>query len=295
MSESASERRHAFALERFHARRPRSSSEADEESDGRWQTNLRGEGQRGDVSVPRNPDLESVVPGPESVRPPPARAGTDPVFTHALEPFSELFEETERIAGEWAARDRTRDGVPQRRWDRARELERERERERGRVWAWEREREREREVQNGTLAPSFSLGSTSAAREESPRRPSSGQPPLGSSSSTATTGTVTRGGQYSYSNLNLSSFQSGLFRDSLRRNAEVNQASSGDGSGSPGPGPGSQTRAQVIIPPVVPGRVAEPRAASQLDVDDSGSELDFDELADDWVRFAFMVDFVSLF
>lgn len=75
----------------------------------------------------------------------------------------------------------------------------------------------------------------------------------------------------------------------------MNQASSGDGSGSPGPGPCSQTRAQVIIPPVVPGRVAEPRAASQLDVDDSGSELDFDELADDWVRFAFMVDFVSLF
>ncbi|KAF9220350.1 hypothetical protein BS17DRAFT_347490 [Gyrodon lividus] len=300
MSESASERRHALALERFRARRLQLSSDADDESEVRWLMNLRGERERGDASVPGTPSLESVValgsrvPGPGPVRP----AMADPVITHALEPFSELFEETERVSREWAARDRAREWVPDRQWDRARELEREREQE----WAWQRERERDRSREE-LLASSYSLGLMTPAREESPRRPSSlsvqprPPPPQVDSSSSMTTGTTTNGGQYSYSNLNLSSFQSGLFRDSLRRNAEVNQAPSVDGSAGAGAGASAsaRTRAQTAVSPVIPGRVAESPTVSGLDADDSGSDVDFDDLLDNLVRFATIVDFMALF
>ena len=294
MSESASERRHAQALERFRARLPRSSFDADDESDSRWSGSSRGEsGDLGAASpVPPSPSVESAPgTGTSSHFPPLGGATRAPLSTtNRAEPststsiqrsFSELFAETQRNvrqegADTWLL-DWDTSRVTERERERERQLDRERQRER--VWEWERERERQRErsgqdVRGRSITSGSNLASTSSAREESSHpptpassvlpRPSLGQlgvgPSTTTSSTTATTTTTNNGQQYSYSNLNLSSFQSGLFRDSLRRNVEVDQTS----FSTSGP----------VIPTETPD---ESRAASRLGLDDSGSEMDFDD------------------
>ena len=311
MSESASERRHAIALERFRARLRRSSFDADDESESRWSGSSRGEREResSDQGVP------SPVPPSPSMESPPG-AGTNSHFpplsgTHAplstanrAEPttstslqrsFSELFAETPGITREdgpetwlvdWEApRVAERERQLERERERDRQLDRERQRER--VWEWERERQRERssqDVRGRLFASGSSLASTSSARDESslPPIPASSVLPrlplgqLGAGPTTATTNVTAtaNNNQYSYSNLNLSSFQSGLFRDSLRRNVEVDQAS-------------FSTSGPVISPSVTTG---DSRAASRVGFEDSGSEMDFD----DFVRTVCSVSMVTL-
>ncbi|KAF8557156.1 hypothetical protein OG21DRAFT_375769 [Imleria badia] len=278
MSESASERRHAIALERFRARLRRSSFDADDESESRWSGSSRGEREResSDLGV-ASPVLPSPVesvpatgtnshfPSLGATRAPPSTTNrTEPTTSTSLQrSFSELFAETQRIDGpeawlvDWEApRAAERDRQLERERERERQLDRERQRER--VWEWERDRQRERSGQD--------------VREESslPPMPASSVPPrlslghLGAGPTTATTNvtaTANNNQQYSYSNLNLSSFQSGLFRDSLRRNVEVDQAS-------------FSTSGPVITPSVITG---ESRAASRLGFEDSGSEMDLDD------------------
>ena len=298
MSESASERRHALALERFRARLRRSSFDADDETDSRWSGSSRGEREResgGDLGVaspvPPSPSVESPSGTGSSSHLPPFGATRAPLpTTNRAEPststslqrsFSELFAETQRIAREEGAEawllDWDAPMVTERERQRERERERERqldrERQRERVWEWERERERQRErsshdVRGRSFASGLSLASTSSAREESshPPMPAAPRPALGQLPNTATPNATTtmattnNSQQYSYSNLNLASFQSGLFRDSLRRNAEVDQTS----FSTSGP----------VMPPVTTG---ESRAASRLGFEDSGSEMDLDD------------------
>ncbi|KAH0826344.1 hypothetical protein J3R83DRAFT_5299 [Lanmaoa asiatica] len=305
MSESASERRHALALERFRARLRRSSFDADDESDSRWSGSSRGEHERENVHdlgaaspVPPSPSVESVPGTGTSSHFPPLGATRAPLLTtNRAEPststplqrsVSELFAETQRIAREegaeawlldWDASRVAERERQQRERERQRERQLDRERQRERVWEWERERERQRErssqdVRSRSFASGLSLASTSSAREESshlpapassgPPRPSLGQlgagPNITIPNATSATTTTNNGQQYSYTNLNLSSFQSGLFRDSLRRNAEVDQVS----FSSTGP----------LIPSVTTG---ESRATSRLGLEDSGSEMDLDD------------------
>ena len=303
MSESASERRHALALERFRARLRRSSFDADDESDSRWSGSSRGEREResgGDLSVaspvPPSPSVESAPGTGTSSHFPPFGATPAPLSTtNRAEPmtstslqrsFSELFAETQRIAREEGAEawllDWDASSVTEREEQRERERERERqldrERQRERVWEWEeRERQRERssqDVRSRSFTSGLSLASTSSAREESsraplpplsaPPRPSLGQlgavPNTTTPNAAATTAATNNTQQYSYSSLNLSTFQSGLFRDSLRRNAEVDQV--------------SFITNESIISPVTTG---ESRAASRLGLEDSGSDMDMDD------------------
>jgi hypothetical protein len=300
MSESASERRHALALERFRARLRRSSFDADDETDSRWSGSSRERESGGDLGiaspVPPSPSVESASGTGTSSHLPPFGATRAPLpTTNSAEPatsmslqrsFSELFGETQRIAREEGAEawlldwdpPTVTEGERQRERERIRDRQLDRERQRERVWEWERERERQRErssqdVRGRSFTSGLSLASTSSAREESshppallssaPPRPSLGQlgngPNTTTPNATAPTAT-TNSQQYSYSNLNLSSFQSGLFRDSLRRNAEVDQTSF--------PTNGS------VIPPMT---TEESRTVSRIGLEDSGSEMDLDD------------------
>ncbi|KAG9311229.1 hypothetical protein JVU11DRAFT_8306 [Chiua virens] len=281
MSESASERRHALAIERFRTRARRSSIDADDESDTRWSSSSRGERERESARdlgiaspVPPSPSVESV-PGTNShfpsfrvTRVAPSMNRVEPASSASLpRSVSELFAETHREfegVEDWlldwgeTQRGRGRDRDPERERERERERQLDRERQRERVWEWERERQRERSNQDVRDESSHPLVPASSALP----RPTLGQLAAGPSTAMSNvTATATNNNQqYSYSNLNLSSFQSGLFRDSLRRNAEVDQPS----FSSNGP----------VIPPVFSG---DSRAASRLGLEDSGSEIDFDD------------------
>ena len=305
MSESASERRHALALQRFRARTRRSSFEADDESDNRWLGSFPSEHEREnghdlDVASPvqPSPGLESMLGsgtsshlppfGASATRAPQSTNGAEPVTSSSLQrSFSDLFSDTQRVPREergeawlldWDAPRVSEQERQLRERERERERQLDRERQRESVWEWEREFERPRErasqdVRGRSFASGSTRGTTNSAREESshPPMPALAGPPrsslgqFGAGPNTANpnitvTTTATNNPQYSYSNLNLSSFQSGLFRDSLRRNAEVDQAS----FSSSGP----------MIPSVSPG---ESRATSRLGFEDSGSEMDLDD------------------
>lgn len=293
MSESASERRHALALERFRARHRRSSFEVDDESDNRWLGSSPGERER-----ENGRDLGAASPAPPTAESVP-RVGTSshlPSFSASAtraplsatnraesatsaslqRSFSEFLAETQSLF-EW---DEPRAVAEQERQlgDRQRERERQRDRQRERLWEWERELERQSErsgqdVRGRSFSSGFTRASTSSARDESlhfppvptlggSSRPYLGQLGTGSNTTTnvaPTTTTTSNNQQYSYSNLNLSTFQSGLFRDSLRRNAEVDQLSFSSG-------------------PALPSEnTEESRAASRLGFEDSGSEMDLDD------------------
>ncbi|KAF9235451.1 hypothetical protein BU15DRAFT_64806 [Melanogaster broomeanus] len=270
MSESASERRHALALERYRTPRRRSSeNDDDDEADARWLASLRGEGE---PLERQGPNQESVprphVPGPvQSAQPPTA---SDPQRTHGLEPFSELFEETERVAREWAARDRVRgasvgpcegagtgNGSGHGKGRGEGEATRGGPKHDSGIEFWSR---LNRRGKRGVSSSSCAFVCTTAATELRDQHDDG-----------------------SNANDKRQSIFSGLFRDSLRRNVEVNHPSSGDGNGSAGAGvgAGAQTHAQSATGPVIPGRVVESRAASRLDADDSGSETDLEVWEDD--------------
>lgn len=281
MSESAYERRRALALERFRARARRSSFEADDESDSRWLGNSPGESSRdlGVTSpVPPSPSVESVSgTGMSSYLPPFGTIATRAPLstTNRAEPVTSasLQRSFSEFLAEW---DVSRAAEQERQLrERERERERQQDRQRERAWEWERQRERlSQDVRGRSFASGLARASTSSAREESLNppvptlaglsRPSLGQLGAGPNPTTpnvgATTTMTNNSQQYSYSNLNLSSFQSGMFRDSLRRNAEVDQAS----FSSSGP----------MISSV---STDESRAASRLGFEDSGSEMDFED------------------
>ena len=303
MSESASERRHALALERFRARFRRSSFDADDESESRWSGSSPGERERessGDLGiaspVPPSPSVESAPGTGTSSHFPLLGATHAPLSTNSTaEPatstshqrsFSELFAGTQREEGpeawllDWESQMAETERLLERGRERERERQLDRERQRERVWVWERERQRERSSQDARgrgFASGSSLASTNPARDESshppmfpssaPSRPSLGQPgavPNTTNPNAITSATANSNQQYSYSNLNLSSFQSGLFRDSLRRNAEVDQ--------------GSSFSSEPVVPSMVSSLTTrESRAVSQLGFDDSGSDMDLDD------------------
>lgn len=302
MSESASERRHALALERFRARLRRSSFDADDETDSRWSGSSRGEREResgGDQGVaspvPPSPSVESPSGTGSSSHLPPFGATRAPLpTTNRAEPststslqrsFSELFAETQRIAREEGAEawllDWDAPMVTERERQRERERERERqldrERQRERVWEWERERERQRssqDVRGRSFASGLSLASTSSAREESshppappssaPPRPSLGQLATGPNppTPTATTTTATTSNSQQYSYSNLNLSS---FQSGLFRDSLRRNAEV------------DQTSFSTNGPMIPPMTTEESRTVSRLGLEDSGSEMDLDD------------------
>ena len=306
MSESASERRHALALERFRARLRRSSFDADDESDSRWSGSSRGERERetghdlGAASpVPPSPSVESIPgTGTSSYFPPfgaarvPASTANipDPVTSTSLQrSISEVFAETQRLAREegaeawlfdWdASRVAERERQQQERERRERQLDRERQRER--VWEWERERERERQrerssqdVRSRSFASGLSLASTSSAREESSHPPvpvPSGppRPSLGQLGAGPNTTTPSVTPTTTATNNNQQYSYSNLNLSSFQSGLfrdSLRRNAEGDQASFSSTGP--------VIPSATTG---ESHSASRLGLEDSGSEMDLDD------------------